>query len=287
MFWAQGQNATIQGTVTDASGAAVVGAKIDVKNTATAITQTTVTDAQGRYSVTQLPIGDYEVQASLSGFQTAVRRGITLSVGNELVVDFSLQVGQQQQTVEVTGEVSQVETTSSTVSSLVDQTQMRELPLNGRNFEQLILLAPGVQQYTAMSANSSWWGKAYTYSFSGGRPEGQALLLDNQDMQNFWGHGTGSATLGTSLGIDAIAEFQTLTATYSAQYGGAGAVMNSVTKSGTNAFHGSAFEFIRNSALDARNFFDPSNASAIPQESVWRHRRRSDQEGQGVLLCEL
>jgi hypothetical protein len=263
MLWAQGQNATIQGTVTDASGAAVVGAKIDVKNTATASTQTTVTDAQGRYTVPQLPIGDYEVQASLSGFQTAVRRGITLSVGNELVVDFSLQVGQQQQTVEVTGEVSQVETTSSTVSSLVDQTQMRELPLNGRNFEQLILLAPGVQQYTAMSANSSWWGKAYTYSFSGGRPEGQALLLDNQDMQNFWGHGTGSATLGTSLGIDAIAEFQTLTATYSAQYGGAGAVMNSVTKSGGNAFHGSGFEFIRNSDLDARNFFDPSKLPAF------------------------
>jgi hypothetical protein len=256
MLWAQGQNATIQGTVTDASGGAVVGAKVDVKNTGTGITQTTTSDAQGRYAVPQLPIGDYEVQASLAGFQTAVRRGITLSVGNELVVDFSLQVGQQQQTVEVQGEVSQVETTSSTVSSLVDQTQMRELPLNGRNFEQLILLAPGVQQFTGMTANSSWWGKAYTYSFSGGRPEGQALLLDNQDMQNFWGHGTGSATLGTSLGIDAIAEFQTLTATYSAQYGGAGAVMNSVTKSGTNAFHGSAFEFIRNSALDARNFFD-------------------------------
>jgi hypothetical protein len=262
-LWAQGQNATIQGTITDASGGAVVGAKVDVKNTGTGITQTATSDAQGRYSVPQLPIGDYEVQASQAGFQTAIRRGITLSVGNELVVDFSLQVGQQQQTVEVQGEVSQVETTSSTVSSLVDQTQMRELPLNGRNFEQLILLAPGVQQYTGMSANSSWWGKAYTYSFSGSRPEGQALLLDNQDMQNFWGHGTGSATLGTSLGIDAIAEFQTLTATYSAQYGGAGAVMNSVTKSGTNAFHGSAFEFIRNSDLDSRNFFDPSKLPAF------------------------
>jgi hypothetical protein len=255
-LWAQGPTATIQGTVIDTSGGAVAGAKIDVKNAGTGITQSVTSDAQGRYTVPQLPIGDYTVQASQAGFQTVIRQGITLSVGNEATVDFNMQVGQQQQTVTVAGEASQVETSSSTVSSLVDQTQMRELPLNGRNFEQLILLAPGVQQYTGMSANSSWWGKAYTYSFSGSRPEGQALLLDNQDMQNFWGHGTGSATLGTSLGIDAIAEFQTLTATYSAQYGGAGAVMNSVSKSGTNTFHGSAFEFIRNSDLDARNFFD-------------------------------
>jgi len=255
-LWAQGPTAGVQGTVSDPSGAAVAGATVQVRNTGTGVTQSVTTDAQGRYTVPDLPIGDFDVQASMAGFQTVVRTGITLSVGSESVIDFHMQIGQQQQTLTVQGEVSQVETTSSTVSSLVDQTQIRELPLNGRNFEQLILLAPGVQQYTGMSANSSWWGKAPTYSFSGSRPEGQALLLDNQDMQDFWGHGTGSPTLGTSLGVDAIAEFQILTATYSAQYGGAGAVMNSVSRSGTNAFHGSAFEFIRNSALDSKNFFD-------------------------------
>jgi hypothetical protein len=264
LVWAQGPTASIQGTVSDPSGAAIAGATVQVKNVGTGTTQSITTDTQGRYSVPNLPIGNFEFQASMSGFQTVVRTGVTLSVGSESVIDFKLQLGQQQQTVTVEGQVSQVETTSSTVSSLVDQTQIRELPLNGRNFEQLILLAPGVQQYTGMSANSSWWGKAATYSFSGSRPEGQALLLDNQDMQNFWGHGTGSPTLGTSLGVDAIAEFQTLTATYSAQYGGAGAVMNSVSRSGTNGFHGSGFEFIRNSALDAKNFFDSATLPIPP-----------------------
>lgn len=252
---AQGPTAAIQGTVTDPSGAAVVGAAVEVTNVDTGLSQTVATNNQGRYTVPVLAIGNYRLQASQAGFETVVHSGITLSVGSASVVDFALQVGQQQQTVTVQGEVSQVETTSSTVSSLVDQTQMRELPLNGRNFEQLILLAPGVQQFTGETFGS-FWGRATVYSFSGSRPEGQALLLDNQDIQNFWGHGTGSPTLGTSLGVDAISEFQVLTSTYSAQYGGAGAVMNSVSKSGTNGFHGSGFEFLRNSYLDARNFFD-------------------------------
>jgi hypothetical protein len=257
---AQAPTAAIQGTVTDASGSAVVGAKVDVTNVDTSVTQTVTSDNQGRYSAPTLPIGNYDVQATATGFQTVVHKGIILSVGNQSVVDFSLPVGQSQQTVTVTGEVSQVETTTSTVSSLVDQTQMRELPLNGRNFEQLILLAPGVQQYIGQTSNA-FWGKATTYSISGSRAEGQALLMDNQDMQNFWGHGTGAPSAGTSLGVDAIAEFQTLTGVYNAQFGGAGAVMNSVSKSGTNSVHGSGYEFIRNSDLDARNFFDKA---AVP-----------------------
>src|SRR5579864_3221379 len=142
---AQTQTAAIQGTVTDASGAAVVGASVQVRNVGTGATRTVVSDSQGRYNAPDLPIGDYEVQASLTGFQTVVHRGITLTVGGQSVVDFSLPVGQQQQTVTVEGAVSQVETTSSAVSSLVNETQIRDLPLNGRNVEQLILLAPGVQ----------------------------------------------------------------------------------------------------------------------------------------------
>ena len=132
---------------------------------------------------------------------------------------------------------------------------MRELPLNGRNFEQLIVLSPGVQSINAFSA-SSYQGNAPEYSIAGARPTGQAIQLDDENLQGFWNKGIGSIT-GSSLGIEAIGEFQTLTNTYGAQFGGNGALINAVSKSGTNSFHGSAYEFLRNSAMDARNFFDP------------------------------
>jgi hypothetical protein len=253
---AQSATATISGTVTDSSGAVVGDAAVQARNVDSGFTQTVQTDTQGRYRIAELGIGSYELQASETGFQTLVHSGITLTVGSQSVVDFALTVGQAQQTVTVQGEVEQVETESTAVGTLVDQTQMRELPLNGRNFGELILLAPGVQ---AIAGGNSFYGKTDNYSIAGSRPEGQAFLMDNVNISGFWNHGTGSGALGTQLGVDAIAEFQTLTNTYSAQFGGNGAVINAVTKSGTNQFHGSAYEFLRNSALDARNFFDLQN----------------------------
>ncbi|MGA2213694.1 MAG: carboxypeptidase regulatory-like domain-containing protein, partial [Bryobacteraceae bacterium] len=253
---AQATTATILGTVTDPSGSAIPAATVQVRNTGTSQTQETVTDAQGRYQIPELGLGQYDIHTSKQGFSTAVRTGVTLTVGSQTVVDFALTVGQQEQTVTVEGAVSQVETTSSAVSNLVEATQMRELPLNGRNFGELILLAPGVQ---AVSAGNSFYGKTDNYSIAGSRPEGQSFLLDDVNVSGFWNHGTGSGALGTQLGLDAISEFQTLTNTYSAQFGGNGAVINAVTRSGTNSFHGSAYEFLRNSSLDARNFFDPQS----------------------------
>ena len=257
---AQGATAAISGTVLDPTGAAIAGASITVKNVGTAFSQTVLSNDQGRYLVPDLPIGEYEVQGSLPGFQTVVRRGIQLTVGSRPVVDLQLPIGRTEETISVTGEVSQVETTSSSVSSLVNQVQMRELPLNGRNFEQLILLAPGALSYPA-GGSSALVGRAATYSISGSRPEGYAFLLDGENIQNWWQRGTGAAVTGTSLGIEAITEFQTLTNTYSAEFGGNGAVINSATKSGTNSFHGSAYEFLRNNALDARNFFELKSAA--------------------------
>lgn len=146
---AQGTTATILGTVSDATGAVVAGAMVQVRNTGTGATQSIQSDPQGRYRVPDLQVGEYEVQVSKGGFSTMVHKGIRLTVGSENVVDFALAVGQTQQTVTVEGEVTQVETTNATVGSLVDQAQMRELPLNGRDFEQLIQLAPGVQNYYA------------------------------------------------------------------------------------------------------------------------------------------
>jgi hypothetical protein len=249
---AQGASATILGTVTDMSGAAIPNAMVQVKNTGTGVTQSVAADAQGRFRVPDIGIGDYEVQASQTGFSTVVHKGITLAVGSQTVVDFALPVGQQQQTVTVEGEVSAVETTNAAIGTYTSEQQMRELPLNGRNFEQLIQLAPGVA--TVQWSNNAMQGRAAQYSVAGARPEGQAIMLDDESLQSFWNNGISSIT-GSSLGVEAIAEFQTLTNAYSAQFGGNGAVINAVSRSGTNAFHGSAFDFLRNNVLDARDFF--------------------------------
>lgn len=255
---AQAATATILGTITDTSGAVIAGAMIQVKNVGTGVTQATNSDAQGRFRVPELIVGDYEVTASKSGFSTLVHRGITLTVGAQSVVDFALPVGQQQQTVQVEGQVSQVNTTNAAVGSLIDQTQMRELPLNGRDFEQLMWLAPGMQVITSMSPLARQ-GAEPDMSAAGARPEGQAILLDDEDLSNLNKRGLGDVT-GSSLGIEAIAEFQTLTNTYGAQFGGNGVVINSVSKSGTNDFHGTAYEFLRNSYMDARTFIDAGSS---------------------------
>ena len=258
----QAATATVTGTVTDSSGAAIAGAAVSAKNTGTSVTLSTTSDGQGRYILPDLAIGDYDVQATKVGFQSVVRKGMNLTVGSTPVADFQLPVGQTNQTVNVEGSVSQVETETSSVSSLVNQSQMRELPLNGRNFEQLILLAPGAVSYPA-GGSSALVGRAATFSVSGARPEGHAILLDGENLQDWWQRGSGANVSGTSLGVEAIAEFQTLTNTYGAQYGGNGAVVNAVTKSGTNGFHGSAFDFLRNSAMDARNYFDLKSPPAF------------------------
>jgi Carboxypeptidase regulatory-like domain/TonB dependent receptor len=258
-LYGQAATASISGRISDPSGAAIPAAQVTIKNTGTSATENTTTDGQGRYTVPELSIGNYDVSVSKTGFQTAVRSGINVTVGAALVIDFSLMVGQTNQSVEVSATPTQVDTSSSQMSSLVNQTQMRELPLNGRDWEQLILLAPGVLSYPA-GGSEALTSVANAYSISGTRPEGYANMLDGEDMLNWWQRNAGGDVNGTSLGIDAIAEFQTLTGTYSAQYAGNGAAIVAVTKSGTNEFHGSAYEFLRNSDLDTRGFFDVGSA---------------------------
>ncbi len=263
---AQAVRATIFGTVKDASGLTMPGVTIEVKNTATGVTQRVVTNDQGRYTLPDLPLGQYDAQASLAGFQTVVHKGLTLTVGSQNAVDFSLPVGPVEETVTVAGESPLVDTTSAAVGTRIEQKQIADLPLNGRNFAQLITLSPGV---TSMTFTGSLFGRQPVYSVAGGRPEGQAFLLDNQNTANFWNRAAGSGVLGTTLGVEAIAEFQTLTNTYSAQFGGGGAAINAITRSGTNAVHGSTLEFVRNSALDARQFFDDP---ARPKPPFSRHQ---------------
>ena len=258
----QTETATITGTTTDPTGGAVAGAKVQAINVATNTAEDTVTDSAGRYKLADLPVGTYNITASISGFKTVVHTGITLGVGSALVVDFALPVGQITQTVNVEGDVSRVETTTSEVSTLVAPQEMRDLPLNGRNFEQLLTLAPGVTPIPAAAnfvTGITMYGAQTNYSVSGSRPSGQAFLLDNTDIRDFWEHGSGSGATGSSLGVEAIGQFQILTNTYTAQFGGNGAVINAVSRNGTNDFHGTAYEFLRNSALDASDYFDTNH----------------------------
>jgi Carboxypeptidase regulatory-like domain len=287
---AQTQTGSISGTVSDPSGGVLVGATVTITNISTSAVQTTTTDSQGHYLVALLPIGTYDVEVSLSGFQSVNHKGVTVTVGSTPVVDFKLPVGQATTSVTVEGQVSQVNTQSAAVSSLVSSQQVSQLPLNGRNFTQLIGLAPGVQIINDSSngapqgvggggASGSFYGNQQVYTVAGSRPEGQAFLLDNEDITDFWEHGPGAPATGTTLGLAGLQEFQVLTDTYSAQFAGNGAAINMVSKSGTNNLHGSAYEYLRNSALDARNFFDFTNNGTINPTPAAKPPFRQNQFG--------
>ena len=254
---AQVGTASVRGAITDPSGAVVPSARVSVKNVQTGFTLSLVTDNDGRYVAPSLPIGAYEIQVQAQGFETAVRQNINLAVGEQREVNVVLTVGQMSQEVAVQESAAQLDTASSTVAGLISATQMRDLPLNGRNFEQLIVLTPGVVPVTN-AASSAYIGRSQVYSFAGARPVGQEEQIDGQTVQDFWDRGAGAAVLGTSLGVDSIAEFQTYTSTASSQFGGANGGINAVTRAGTNALHGSAYYFARNEVFDANPYFVPS-----------------------------
>lgn len=266
VLFAQVTTGTISGTVSDSTGAVLPGAKVVILNEDTGLSRTLQTDAAGRYSAPALSLGQYRVTAGNEGFQTKVRSGIAITVGREAVVNLQLEVGAVNQTVEVTGEAPLVESTSAAVGSLVDERTIRDLPLNGRSYDQLALLQAGVTAYgggSPQGGNGFDYGAGKRFSVSGGRTYTNSFLLDGTDI-NDAANGTPGGATGLNLGVEGIREFKILTNAYSAEYGRAsGAVVNSVTKSGTNQLHGVLFHFLRNSALDARNFFDrdPSNPS--------------------------
>jgi len=256
---AQAVRATVLGTVTDRTGAVLPGATVTITNTDTRVVQTTVSDSQGHYTLTNLLPAPYDIEATLSGFQTVVRSGVRLVVGSESVVDFTLGPSAVQETITVTADAPVVETVSVALGTVIEQKQMAELPLIDRSYSKLIALAPGANEVPATTAGGpfgQFFGRQPQYTVSGARPEGQVFLLDNTNVQNYWNRGSGSGQLGTTLGVEAIAEYQVLTNTYSAQFGGNGVAINAITKSGTNQWHGSLFEFFRNDKLDASNYFD-------------------------------
>jgi hypothetical protein len=269
MSLAQISTATISGTVSDSQDARLADSKILITNTETGVSTASATNKDGAYTASSLPIGSYKVEAQKEGFKTSVRGPIVLTVGENAVLHLVLAVGEVSETVEVAADVSAVDTSSSAVGFLVGQEQVRELPLNGRNFIQLTLLTPGIQPVPQENTEGAstlvpfGFGSPQRFSVAGSRPQGELFLIDGTDTAGVWGNGTGANLVGTTLGVDGIAEFEVLTNTYTAQYGGNGAVVNAAIRSGTNSYHGSAYEFARNSAMDARNYFDPSSG-ALP-----------------------
>ncbi|MBI2817404.1 MAG: TonB-dependent receptor [Acidobacteria bacterium] len=255
IMMAQVTTGTISGTARDASGAVMPGAGVSIRHVETGIARAVTTDAEGRYLVPNLALGGYEVEATMSGFQTQVRTGITLTVGQHAVVNFALQPGAVAESVTVMGEAPLVDTATSAVGVLVARQQIQDLPLSGRNYTQLVLLQPGVVQDREQVRVPSR-GMGQRMSIAGARPNQTGWRLNGLDIADMAGNTPGSAT-GSNLGVDAIQEFQVLTNNFSAEHGkAAGGIINMVFKSGTNAFHGSAFEYLRNDKLDARGFFD-------------------------------
>jgi hypothetical protein len=231
------------------------GATVEITNDETGLTRSVMADEAGRYRARDLNLGTYRVEASLQGFQTVVRRGIVLTIGRDAVVNIELPVGEITEQVVVTGDAPLVETTSSGMTSLVTREQMADLPLNARDFSQLISLQAGTTQYRAQEG-SRLSGYGARISVSGARPTSNVFTIDGSEIQTAMGQ-LPSGVTGASLGLEAVREFKVLTSNYSAQYGrSAGATVVAASRSGTNALHGSAYWYHRNDALDARNFFE-------------------------------
>jgi hypothetical protein len=262
--YAQVAGATLTGTVKDSSGAVIPNAQVAITDTATGVTRTVSPGSAGLYTAPNLLPGTYEVRVSATGFSTRLQKGITLTVGAEQVLDFTMQVGQMTQTVEVTTEAPTVELTSSELGATVNSTTVRELPLNGRSWTDLAALQPGVVGATSHPKVDVNRGYGSQLSISGARPQQNNYRLDGISINDYSNGGPGSV-LGQNLGVEAIQEFSVLTSNYSAEYGKtSGGVVNAISRSGTNQFHGSVYEFLRNSALDASNFFDNSNGVPKP-----------------------
>lgn len=258
-------SASLSGTVTDPSGAAVSGAAVTVKDMHTEVQRDTVTDAAGRYEILALPVGEYEIAVKKQGFAEEVRRGIQLAVGQDATVDLRLNVGEVSQQIIVEADAPPVSVTTADISGLVGERQVKDLPLNGRSFDELVTLNPGVVNFTSEKTGGTGVSNSTNgnnFAVSGNRPQQNLFLLNGVEY-------TGAAennmqpggTSGQLLGVDAVREFNVFRDSYGAEYGKRpGAQVSIITQSGTNRWHGSAYEFLRNNDLDARNFFDVGSA---------------------------
>lgn len=260
---AQVTTASLAGVVLDETGAALPGATVTIKHVETGRARPVIADGEGRYRAPELDPGTYDVMGELTGFQTSVRSGLLLTLGQNAVVNMTLKLGTLAEQVLVTESAPLVEITRGALAGLVDERQIRDLPLNGRDFTQLTLGQPGVISVPTAGRTISR-GMGTQISVAGARPNQISYLLDGTDIDDQGGQSPGSAA-GGMLGVDTIREFQVLTNNYSAEYGrSAGGVISAITRSGSNRYSGSMFEFFRDDALDAKNFFDPLDQPIPP-----------------------
>src|ERR1700704_3451151 len=258
-LYAQVVGGTIEGTITDPRGAVLPDVKVEIVNLSTQIVTTLTSNADGFYTVPNLLPGNYTVTATRAGFATAVTE-LILTVGAQRVVNVSMHIGTVNEVVKVQTEAPEVELASSEISGVVNGTTIRELPLNGRDWTQLATLEPGITSIRTQPAvgagDRGQRGFGTQMTVNGGRPAQNNYRLDGTSINDYSNSAPGSV-LGADLGSDAVSEFSVLSSTYPAEYGrSSGGGINAITRSGTNEFHGSVYEFLRNSALDASNFFD-------------------------------
>ena len=262
---AQSGSATLQGAVTDPSGAAVVNAQIHITAQLTGVTRDVVTNSDGFYSAPDLSAATYKVTTSAQGFGTNVLNDVILTVGVVRNLNISLAVASAETTVTIESSSNQVNSADTSIEGVVDGKQTRDLPLNGRDWTTLATLNPGVSQIltqypgaaTATTRLSRGLGAQMT--IGGNRPQANSYRLDGVNSNDYANGGPGSVSSST-LGVDAVQEFSVITSDAPAQYGRmSGGVINSITRQGTSQFHGSVFDFIRNSVFDSRSYFDPAS----------------------------
>ena len=269
---AQVVGSSLSGVVKDASGAGLPSAAVSIENIETGAERKLVTDESGRYSAPSISIGRYRVTASKEGFTSQAKTGIDLVVGQSLTVDLTLTVGELKQVLTVEESQPMVSLSTQSTSGLVGERQVKDLPLNGRSYDQLVVLNPGIVNYTAErsggvgTSNSS---VGNMFAISGRRPQENLFLLNGVEYTGASViNNTPGGTSGQLLGVDAVREFNVVTDAYGAEYGKrAGGQVSIVTASGTNDLHGTLYGFLRNSALDARNFFDQGAIPRFQRES--------------------
>ncbi|MDA2933278.1 TonB-dependent receptor [Acidobacteria bacterium AH-259-D05] len=254
---------TIAGTVKDQTDAVVPGVSVTLTNQRTGAVRTVVSNDTGRYRIPALDPGRYQIQAELPGFQVTTVQDIELNVADQLTIHLVLITGEITEEVVVTAAPTPVETTRVTLEGLVDDRQIRDLPLNGRSFTQLALLQEGVNAFRNKRVGF-FGGRGLTFTVYGARFSQNGFLLDGTTVNDLYNNSPGSVA-GVMLGVDTVEEFKVMTHNFSAEYGkAAGGVVNAVSRSGTNELHGSIFEFHRNDNLDAKNFFDAAD-EPIPE----------------------
>ncbi|HEY3132433.1 MAG TPA: TonB-dependent receptor [Acidobacteriota bacterium] len=263
--YAQFDTATVLGTVSDSSGAVIPGVTVHLKNLQTGITSTTLSDDNGNYQFLNVKIGIYSVSAELTGFSHAVAENVTVTVGARQRLDLILRVGTVSENIMVSGAAKLLESDSSDRGQIINQKQIVELPLNGRNYSDLALLTTGVRRSAYAFANPP---RERSFNVSGQRSIFNNFLMDGVDNNAYGTSNQGFSNQVVQLTPDAVAEFKVVTGQMSAEYGrSSGAVINASMKSGTNDFHGSAWEFLRNTSLNAVGFFKPATGKPVFQRN--------------------